>query len=381
MNRPLEAYGVAVAFILLYSLLSGSRPSTGALTLFVAVALAASIAVAWLRQWALRRRLLDVPTHRSSHETPTPRTAGAAVALLVLFVILAVPWFAGTGPDQSRTAAALGLLGLCIAALGFADDVRSLSVRIRLAVQLGCAVAFALGVERLQSLTLSETLQMDLGWLAIPLTVAWLVGLTNAYNFMDGIDGIAGLQAVIAGLGWAVIGGLRGDALLTLAGIGIAASATGFLVHNWPPARIFLGDAGSGFLGFVFAALTVIGARADATTLFVGALLVWPFLFDSILTFFRRLLAGEPVFAPHRAHLYQRMVAAGRSHRRVTNLFGTAALLTTLAALAVELRWAGALFWALGTAGVSAAVLYGIAFRDERERRRSRLEPPDCATD
>jgi Fuc2NAc and GlcNAc transferase len=368
MSRPLEAYAVAVVFGFLFFLLSGSRPSNEALTLFLTVAFASAIFVAWLRRWALRRRLLDVPTTRSSHEIPTPRTGGAAVALLVSFVVFTVPYLAEG--VQFRTAMPFGLLALCIAALGFVDDVRSLSVRIRLATQLGCAVVFALGVERFRSIAISDTLQMDLRWLALPLTVVWIVGLTNAYNFMDGIDGIAGLQAVIAGLGWAVIGGLRGDSLLMLVGIGIAAAATGFLVHNWPPARIFLGDAGSGFLGFVFAALTVIAARAEVMTLLVGVLLVWPFLFDSILTFFRRLFAGEPVFAAHRSHLYQRMVSGGRSHREVTNLFGAAALLTTLAALAVERRWAGAVFWALGTAAVSAAALYGIARRDEREQRR-----------
>ena len=167
---------------------------------------------------------------------------------------------------------------------------------------------------------------MPLGWLGIPLTLLWLAGLTNAYNFMDGIDGLAGSQAVVAGLAWLVLGGIVGLPIVRLLGVLLAGSSLGFLGHNWPPARIFLGDVGSAFVGFSLAVLAVIGGLAHPRLPLAGLLVVWPFVFDTTFTILRRLRRGENIFAAHRSHLYQRLVIAGYSHRAVTLLYAGLAL-------------------------------------------------------
>ena len=178
-----------------------------------------------------------------------------------------------------------------------------------------------------------------LGWLWHAATFLWIVGLTNAYNFMDGIDGIAGSQALVAGLGWSALGWLSGLMPVTMLGLVVAACSLGFLMHNWSPARIFMGDVGSAFLGFTFALLPLMmtyfskSAIASNRALFLAALMVWPFLFDSTFTIVRRLLMGQNIFLAHRTHLYQRLVAAGLSHRSVALLYAGLALVG--AALAV----------------------------------------------
>jgi UDP-N-acetylmuramyl pentapeptide phosphotransferase/UDP-N-acetylglucosamine-1-phosphate transferase len=181
------------------------------------------------------------------------------------------------------------------------------------------------------------------------LLALWFVGLVNVYNFMDGIDGIAGLQAVVAGVAWAIIGTVLSLPLVQLTGAVIASAALGFLTLNWHPAKIFMGDAGSTVLGFLFATLPFLatveggerlGARGErlelTRSLIIGAILVWPFLADGIFTFLRRLKNRENVLQAHRSHLYQRLVIAGHSHTRVTVTYGCLAFLGAVLALALE---------------------------------------------
>ncbi|MHB1317367.1 MAG: MraY family glycosyltransferase, partial [Anaerolineae bacterium] len=174
---------------------------------------------------------------------------------------------------------------------------------------------------------------VELGLWGLPLSLVWVLGLTNVYNFMDGIDGLASSQAVAAGLGWAALGVLSGQPAASALGSVIAAGSLGFLLHNWPPARVFMGDVGSAYLGFTFAALTIAGAQAEPRLAIAGILLVWPFVFDAAFTILRRLLRRENVLAPHRTHLYQRLVIAGRSHRFVTCLYIVLDALGILAAV------------------------------------------------
>jgi UDP-N-acetylmuramyl pentapeptide phosphotransferase/UDP-N-acetylglucosamine-1-phosphate transferase len=145
--------------------------------------------------------------------------------------------------------------------------------------------------------------------------------LLNAYNFMDGIDGIAGGQGAVAGVGWAITGWLAGIPAVLVLGMLLAGSCAGFLRHNWSPARIFMGDVGSTFLGFSFAALPLMAGRIDRSLMAVGILLLWPFLFDAVFTFLRRLLNREKVWKPHRSHLYQRLTGAGSSHSVISRLY------------------------------------------------------------
>lgn len=329
------------------------------------LALAASyFGVAAIRSAAERRRFLDIPNERSSHTRPTPRGGGLAVVVVVLvFTWLAVP---STPAFSWRAMAALTLGALLIAGVSWLDDMRPVSFWVRLLVHaLGAGIAMA-GIGIIREIGLPFGLDLFLGWIGFPLTLVWIVGLTNAYNFMDGIDGIAGGQAVVAGLGWAILGLIGGQPMVGVMGLLIAAASLGFLGYNWPPARIFMGDVGSAFLGFAFAALTVLAAQSDPVFVLAGIVLMWPFIFDAVFAFTRRLCRGEKVWAAHRSHFYQRLVISGLSHGQVSGLYIGLAMLGLVWAVALVRGWQG---MAVVSAGVVAAAALSLwAWTCQRER-------------
>jgi UDP-N-acetylmuramyl pentapeptide phosphotransferase/UDP-N-acetylglucosamine-1-phosphate transferase len=222
-----------------------------------------------------------------------------------------------------------------IASVSWFDDLQTLPNRVRFGVHSLAAILAIIGLGHWDELSVPLLGQVHLGWVGLPITFLWIVGLTNAYNFMDGIDGIAGGQAVVAGLGWAILGIVTDQQFVSILGALLAATSLGFLFHNWPPARIFMGDVGSAFLGYSFACLAIIGASKDPPLVIAGVLLVWPFVFDTIFTFFRRLENRENVFSAHRSHLYQRLVISGYSHRTITLLYMGFDVLGLLLALLV----------------------------------------------
>ena len=275
--------------------------------------------VAYLRGYAERREILDVPNERSSHDRPIPRGGGLAIAL-VSMIGLIIAW--ASHPTWTLSVFFAYLSGaVLISGVSWLDDLRSLPNRIRFSVHAIVSLILLAVIGYWSTVLLPGLGQLDLGWLGILITFFWIVGLINAYNFMDGIDGIAGGQGVIAGLGWTVLGWLSHQHLVTVLGLLSVTCSLGFLGHNWPPARIFMGDVGSAFLGYTFAALPVIAARNDPRLILPAILLLWPFIFDTVFTFFRRLLKGENVFEAHRSHLYQRLIIAGYGHRFVTLLY------------------------------------------------------------
>jgi UDP-N-acetylmuramyl pentapeptide phosphotransferase/UDP-N-acetylglucosamine-1-phosphate transferase len=289
--------------------------------------------VAILRRWAESRQILDVPNERSSHTRPTPRGGGLAIVIVVLAGWVVYDWLSSdVWPILPYIIGAA-----LIAGISWLDDLRDVPTIVRLVVHVAAA-ALAIGsFDYWHTKSIPLFLQLNLGWLGLPLTFFWIVGLTNAYNFMDGIDGIAGAQSVVVGLGWALLGWLAGQPHVSAMGMLLAGASLGFLIHNWPPARIFMGDVGSAFLGYTFAVLPLMAAHApqsDPRLALVGPLLLWPFIFDSALTLLRRALRGENIFAPHRSHLYQRLVIAGHTHLFVTLLYtGLALVGMTLAAV------------------------------------------------
>ena len=278
------------------------------------------------RWWAQRRRMIDVPNERSSHTQPTPRGGGLAIVAITLAGMVTSHVAMGQAVQDPRI---LGyLVGASVVGLvSWMDDIRSLPSLVRLAAHaIGAAVAI-LALGYWTDVTIPGVGSVALGWLGLPLTAVWVIGLTNAYNFMDGIDGIAAGQGVVAGLAWAVIGSMAGQGVVSTLGLLLAATCLGFLAHNWPPARIFMGDVGSAFLGYSFAVLPLLlthlstEPRLQGVAPVLGCLVVWPFVLDATCTFLRRLARGENVLTPHRAHVYQRLVITGHSHRRVTSLY------------------------------------------------------------
>jgi UDP-N-acetylmuramyl pentapeptide phosphotransferase/UDP-N-acetylglucosamine-1-phosphate transferase len=158
------------------------------------------------------------------------------------------------------------------------------------------------------------------------ISILWIAGMTNAYNFMDGIDGLAAIQAVTGAGAWAFAGWFMGRPDVTAVGVLIGCASLGFLAHNWHPARLFMGDVGSAFLGYSLAVLTVIAAAERPVALLAGAVVLWPFVFDPIYTILRRAVRRENLLVAHRSHLYQRLVATGWTHRMVSLLYGAIAL-------------------------------------------------------
>jgi len=298
-------------------------------------ALLAFVVSSWvvrrIRELLTRRGLIDHPNERSSHTIPTPRGGGMAITALTIAALVTGSLVSRL--FQPRQVIGFVLAGLLIGTVSLIDDVHSLSARVRLIAQGLAAVMVMAACGYLSQVRFAND-TIDLGFAGAALTLLWIVGLTNAYNFMDGIDGIAGAQALVAGLGWTTLGVLLGEPAPVLMGIFIAGSSAGFLVHNWPPARIFMGDVGSAFLGLAFASLPFLTRRGPADLFIPAVLLVWPFVFDTSLTFIRRLRRKENPFIAHRSHLYQRLNIAGFSHARVSTIYGLLAVLGAAAAIA-----------------------------------------------
>ena len=317
----------------------------------------AAAVTAVLVRVAGRFRLLDAPNPRSSHSRVTPRgggiaiAAGAAAGLLVDGTGLPLPAAVLLGG-----AAALALTGL-------ADDRYRLPIAPRLLVQAMAALAIAAVTGGFPRLPLPEPLDLPLGALAVPLAALWIVTVVNFFNFMDGIDGLAGSQAVITGLGVAVAAWSAPAAAI---GAAAAGGAAGFLAFNWAPARIFMGDSGSLALGYTFASLPLLAdtdSRPAAVFWMVMSLFV--FVADAAATLVARIARGEAWHAPHRTHVYQRLVASGLGHGPVAAALASAALALTVAATLLYPRaLAGRAGWALLAAGVALVLIEaGLAAR------------------
>jgi len=321
---------------------------------FLALTLLSYLGVAWIRRVTIQRAILDHPNERSSHNVPTPR--GGGLAIVVLVIGMAVLY--GIANEFTRENIAFIIAGTILALLGWQDDVRTLSAKIRFSIQF-IAIAIAMwGMGWFSMVTIPLFGIWDLGWFGIPITFIWILGLINAYNFMDGIDGIAGGVALAAALGWIVLSssfggsefGGRENPLTFWLALSVAAASLGFLGHNWSPARIFMGDVASTFLGFTFAVLPLTAGHRGGDALMFGTAIMWTFIMDAGLTFLRRLARRENVFAAHRTHLYQRLVISGVKVATVSALF---ALLTLLGA-------GLSLAWGRGIHSVGAFILFGL---------------------
>jgi UDP-N-acetylmuramyl pentapeptide phosphotransferase/UDP-N-acetylglucosamine-1-phosphate transferase len=201
-----------------------------------------------------------------------------------------------------------------IAWLGWQDDLHSLSPRIRFFVQTVIAIISVIFLGYFDFLHIPMIGEIHVGYFGIPLTILWIVGLTNAYNFVDGLDGFAGGQAVLVATGWIWISSSSGGLPNSLAmwiSLAIAASSLGFLPHNWPRADIFMGDVASTFLGYSFAVLPLFSLPNNGNSVLVGIVLVWAILLDTMIAFVRRAIKHENLFAAHRTHLYQRWIING----------------------------------------------------------------------
>ena len=288
------------------------------------------VGVAFVRRRGIRQNRVAMPNERSLHSEPVPYGGGLVIAIVCILAYLPISYFPLNTFSWGYFAGAV-----LVTLISYIDDVHRLGTPIRFTAHSIAAILVIVDLDTWHGITMLGGLQLG-NW-AYVLTFIWIVWMVNAYNFMDGIDGLAGLQSVIAGAGWLALGFVLDMPALYLLGGVIAASSLGFLIQNWPPAHIFMGDVGSAFLGYTFAVLPLL-ARHMATHAWdllpiAAVLFVWFFLFDSAFTRLRRLLRGANIVAAHREHLFQRLVASGLTHRRVTTLYGTLAGVLSLSVI------------------------------------------------
>jgi Fuc2NAc and GlcNAc transferase len=283
--------------------------------------LLAVFAVSWvltlvLRRYALAKSLMDIPNERSSHSIPTPR--GGGVAIVVSF-LLALPVLGGL--NLLSPSALYGLLGsgLLVAIIGFADDHGHIAARWRL---LGHFIAAGWALFWLNGLPPIEFfgVAVDLGWFGNILALVYLVWMLNLYNFMDGIDGLASIEAISACLGMCVVYRFSGSVELIWPPLILAAAVAGFLWWNFPPARIFMGDAGSGFLGIILGGVVILSSVEKPVFLWCWLILLGVFIVDATFTLLARIVEGARIYEAHRSHAYQYAARKYNSHAVVTGL-------------------------------------------------------------
>ena len=284
------------------------------MTVLIVLALCALTALALtaaVRFYALSRSVLDIPNARSSHSVPTPRGGGVAIVASFLAGLLALTAFVLDIPPEVFWAL-LGA-GTAIALLGFLDDHGHIAARWRLLGHFLAALWVLYWLGGLPPLGVFGA-TIDFGFFGYVLSAFYLVWLLNLYNFMDGIDGIAGVEAICVCLGgalccWLAISDDRSGELYSLPGIYLpmllAMAVAGFLVWNFPPARIFMGDAGSGFLGVTLGILSIHAAWNNQSLFWCWLILLGIFIVDATVTLLRRLFRGEKVYEAHRCHAYQ----------------------------------------------------------------------------
>lgn len=285
-----------------------------------------------VRGWALRSGVVDIPNERSSHDRPTPRGGGMAIVVSFLAAMLLASFFY---TYDLRTYWGLLLSTAAIAILGFIDDLHGLSKRHRFVVWIiiaGVSMAFDI---RLRAIALPFIGVIPLCILSPLVTFVWLIGVANLYNFMDGIDGLAAGEAISVAGFLAIISLTHGNTFIFVTSLILLGSALGFLPHNLPPAKVFMGDGGSNFLGFVFAALAIIGSQSEAASIpfVVPVILLGTFLFDATITLLKRIPKRRRWLEPHRDHYYQRLIILGYSHKRVTSLYCSLSILLGFIAL------------------------------------------------
>jgi Fuc2NAc and GlcNAc transferase len=274
-----------------------------------------SFALTWaMRHYALAKNIMDCPNDRSSHVVPTPR--GGGVAFVTAFLIV-IPFLAHYDLVTVRGSFALVGAGLFLAILGFLDDHRHIAAHWRL---LGHFLACTLAVYWLGGMPAISVLSYTIptGWVVDGLAVIYLVWLLNLYNFMDGIDGLASVEACSVCLGAAFLYWLSGEWVLMIVPLILTAAVAGFLCWNLPPARIFMGDAGSGFLGFILGVLSIRAAAQQGPFFWSWLILLGVFFIDATLTLLRRMMRGDKMHVAHRTHAYQKAACLFGSHLPVT---------------------------------------------------------------
>jgi len=333
---------------------------------FASTVVATRVLIPWLR----RRGVIDIPNARSSHRVPTPRGGGVGIVLGI-----AIATVVGARLGLKIPGTHLWVAALVVAACGLWDDLAGgLPIGLRLAIQTAAAAQVAYSTGGLTRLALPPPFNIPLGFLSIPLAAIWIVGTLNLFNFLDGIDGYAGVQGAVGGL---VIALFHFGEVTTAIGLAIMGACLGFLFYNWHPAKVFMGDVGAVTLGFLLASLPFEMPKSDSSSaVFLVAMSLWFFLSDGVFTVLTRLFRGDRIWTPHKTHLYQQLVAQGVRHDRVVRRLGGPMLVLGGLALISTIPGFSSLQWLV----LCAAVLSFIAYVAVVRAHKAKSHRPPLAT-
>ena len=334
--------------------------------ILLAVVVALTVAAAstgWIVSRGWSRWFVDHPNERSLHDRPVSRAGGIAILAGLAAGLVIVALIGGPVPGNGWVLAG----GLIIISISFADDVRRVSPAIRIVFHLAAAVCVVLAGLSSERIVLPGAV-LDLGAvMSAVFTVLFVVWVVNLYNFMDGMDGFAGGMSTIGFTTLAVLCAQRDASMLAAVSSVVAAASIGFLLFNFPPARIFMGDLGSSFLGYLCAVMMLSARNSASVPLWVSVLVFSPFIVDASVTLVRRIVAGERPWRAHRGHFYQRLVRLGWGHRKtVVREYGLMFACACGAAAALQLPPGGqaALLW--GWAVVYVILMLGITSLERR---------------
>jgi UDP-N-acetylmuramyl pentapeptide phosphotransferase/UDP-N-acetylglucosamine-1-phosphate transferase len=271
-----------------------------------------------------RFHILDQPNARSLHTQPTPRSGGLAILVAIYVCGIATVYWLGRPSDSSY--GWIGGSSLLVAGVSYIDDRLTLPSGFRIIVHIFAAIFIMIGGLAISHLEFPGFYLSLPNWIGVIFTMLFVVWMLNLYNFMDGMDGFAAGMAVFGFGTFAVLGLFAESTLFSVINLVIAAAAMGFLVSNFPPARIFMGDVGSSTLGFLSASMSLWAAHERIFPLWLAVLVFSPFVVDATVTLLRRLIRGEKVWQAHKTHYYQKLVQAEWGHRK-TVLFEYAIML------------------------------------------------------
>lgn len=315
-----------------------------------------------VRQLAVRLGAVSVPGGRHIHAASVPRLGGLAIALGFCGSLLGLLGFYPAVfnilvPYERPLVGAMGG-GLFLCAVGALDDLRGVRAHYKLLAQIAAGVlAFALGFQ-IRAIYLPFIGTLDMGVFALPVTLLWIVGITNAVNLIDGLDGLAAGVAFFAALTSFIVAYVSGSTFVALLMASLMGALIGFLFFNFNPARIFMGDSGSYFIGYMLATISLAGAvqqkASTAISLLVPVLALGVPIFDTLFSMTRRVLERRPLFSPDRGHVHHRLLDLGLTHRRAVMLLYGVSVLLAAGAIGVSLGRA----WQVGAALFSVSVVF-----------------------
>jgi UDP-N-acetylmuramyl pentapeptide phosphotransferase/UDP-N-acetylglucosamine-1-phosphate transferase len=339
--------------------------SPGTIVIMACVFAISAFATERLARAGTRRWLLDHPNERSLHHQPTTRSGGLAITLAIIAGGVAIGYLTGGFGEIAWLAAGAGI----VFAVSIRDDLSHVHPAIRISVHFFVALLLVYADYAIDALELPGLRWPLVFWLGAVLTCLYVVWMINLYNFMDGMDGFAGGMAVFGFGTFAVLGALGGEPLFAGASGTIAAAAGGYLLFNFPPARIFMGDAGSSLLGFLVAGFSLWASTARIFPLWMAVLVFSPFIVDATFTLLRRLGRRERVWEAHKSHCYQRLVELGWGHRKTVLVEYVLMLLCCASAVASAYLSPAHQWWLLSSWAIVYVILIALVQRLEARAR------------